>query len=71
MSTKLQAHEGTTIRMVREIAGLSIGKVAQLAGCSASHLGQIERGERRLSEDLGERLRRVLVTALSEGTAAA
>ena len=71
MSTIQQAHEGTTIRMVREVAGLTIGQVAQRAGCSASHLGQIERGERRLSEDLGWRLRRVLVKALSDGTATA
>ncbi len=71
MSTKQQAHDGTTIRFVREVAGLTIGQVAQRAGCSASHLGHIERGERRFGEDLGWRLRKVLVTALSDGTAAA
>ena len=66
MSTVQQAHEGTTIRFVREVAGLSIGQVAQRAGCSASHLGRIERGDCGLSEDLGWRLRKVLVRALSD-----
>lgn len=42
---------GTALRRMRQERGLSLRQFAQIAGIDFGYLGQIERGERRCSED--------------------
>ena len=47
---------GIVVRTVRTSRRLSLNQVAEVAGISISHLSQIERGERRPSEEVAVRL---------------
>ncbi|XUL91033.1 helix-turn-helix domain-containing protein [Streptomyces galilaeus] len=56
---------GTAIRTLREARKLSIREVASRAGCAASHLSRLERGQAGMAEEGLRRLAEALTVPVA------
>ncbi|MBQ9807006.1 MAG: helix-turn-helix transcriptional regulator [Clostridia bacterium] len=57
---------GQRIRKYRTSKGLSQEKLAELAGCHPTYIGQVERGEKNVSIESIERISKALNVSLSK-----
>jgi transcriptional regulator with XRE-family HTH domain len=47
---------GRTVRMIRQVHGVSLRSLARIVGISPSHLSRVEQGQRAVSPDLALRI---------------